>query len=168
MIVDSEILHLSVPARFFAYARAYRSAAAALCHHMATDRESRGWPNASVVLMLAAHAVELFLKGAIYFRDPTADIEHHRIDALVEEYSKHYPEPSFAWDIPFGGEYPGFTEAEIQAIKKTAPVPSVLYRYPVDRGGKEWKIALGFDPITFLPVLDRMQDDFSGIESQLT
>lgn len=63
MIVDSEIRHLSVPARFFAYANAYRSAAVALYQQMATDRESCSWPNASVVLMLAAHAVELFLKG---------------------------------------------------------------------------------------------------------
>lgn len=168
MIVDSEIRHLPVPERHFAYACAYRNAADAFCKQVADDHELCIWPNAAVVLLLAAHAVELFLKGAIYLRDPATEIEHHCIDGLIEEYLKHYPEPSFAWDIPFKTEYLGFTESEIQAIKKKAPVPSILYRYPFDKGGKEWNTIIGFDPNAFLLILDRMKSDFSRIESQLT
>lgn len=168
MVVDSEIHHLSIPKRFFAYTHAYRSAAVALCQKMAADRNACNWPNASVVLMLSAHSVELFLKGAIYFRDPSADVEHHRIDDLLDEYSKRYPEPSFAWDAPFKVEYAGFTDAEIQMIKKTVPIPSILYRYPVNRGGKEWNTTIGFVPDTFLAVLDTMSEDFARIEALLT
>lgn len=168
MIVDSEIRHLSVPKRFAVYARAYRSAAAALCQQMVQDESAHNWPNSAVVLMLAAHAVELFLKGAIHYRDPNANVEHHRIDALAKEYTKRFPESLFAWDIPFKVEYLGLTETEIKAVERTTPAPSILYRYPVAQGKREWNGALGFVPSTFLPVLERMQHDFERIESQLT
>ena len=165
MIVDSEIRHLSVPARFFAYAWAYRNAAAALCLEM-VDREYRTWPNATVVLLLAAHAVELFLKGAILSRDPTADVWHHRIDALSREYAKRFPQASFSWDIPFKTDYLGMTEAQIEEAEKTTLVPSVLYRYPVSKGGEDWKTAIGFIPIEFVPILDGLKADFARLESR--
>lgn len=168
MLVDSEIRRLSVAKRFAAYARAYRSAAAALCQQMTQQESTLNWPNSAVVLMLAAHAVELFLKGAIYHRDPSADVEHHRIDDLAKEYAKRFPEPSFAWEIPFKVENLGLTEAEIKDADRATPAPSILYRYPVNKGGKDWDAALGFLPETFLPVLEQMRHDFERLESQLT
>ena len=118
MITASEIQHLSVPERFFEYAHAYRNAANALCVEMTTGGNSCTWPNGAVVLLLAAHATELFIKGAILFRKPGMDMEHHRIDELSDEYKKHYPESSFEWDIPFKTKYLGIAESEIEVLKK--------------------------------------------------
>lgn len=168
MIVDSEIHHLSVPSRFFSYAHAYRNAAYALCEKMALNNESCSWPNASVVLMLASHAVELFLKGAILVRDPAAILDHHRIDELSDEYSKLFPETSFLWQIPFKTEYVGMPEEEIDTLKKKTPIPSILYRYPVDKDGIAWKGLYGFIPPPFVTLLEHMENDFERIQSQLT
>jgi len=167
MIVDSELRHLSVPERFFAYAWAYRNAAAAQCLEMASDHEACTWPNATVVLLLAAHAVELFLKGAILHHDPTADVWHHRIDALSREYLRRFPNSAFSWSVPFKSEYLGMTEAEIQEAEKTMLVPSILYRYPVSKGGEEWKTAIGFVPIEFVRILDQLKDDFDRLKALL-
>ena len=168
MIVDSEIHHLSIPDRYFAYARAYRNAAQALCEKMTLNDGSCSWPNASVVLMLAAHAVELFLKGAILARDPVAILNHHQIDELGHEYSKLFPETSFLWQIPFKTEYVGIPEEEIDTLKKKTPIPSILYRYPVDKDGTAWKGLFGFMPLPFVTLLEHMENDFERIQSQLT
>lgn len=167
MVTDSEIIHLALPQRFFEYAQAYRNAASALCLTMTSEDASRTWPNATVVMLLAAHATELFIKGAILARDPNATIEHHRIDDLSVEYMKRFPEPSFEWDIPFKTEYPGMAEAEIEALKRTIPIPSILYRYPVAKGGKEWSGAFGFEPHSFFEVLEQVKHDFERIKAQI-
>ena len=167
MVTDSEILHLAVPQRFFEYAHAYRNAAYALCAKMTSEDASCTWPNAAVVLLLAAHATELFIKGAILCRDPAVTMEHHRIDDLSAEYRKLYPEPSFEWDIPFRTEYLGIAETEIEALKKATPVPSILYRYPVAKGGKEWNGAFGFEPHSFLELLEQVKRDFDRIKTQI-
>jgi len=167
MVTDSEILHLAVPQRFFEYAHAYRNAAYALCAKMTSEDVSNTWPNATVVLLLAAHATELFIKGAILCRAPAATMEHHRIDDLSAEYRKLYPEPFFEWDIPFRTEYLGIAETEIEALKKTTPVPSILYRYPVAKGCKEWNGVFGFEPHSFLKLLDQVKHDFDRIKTQI-
>jgi hypothetical protein len=168
MVVDSDIIDLSVSARFFAYARSYLNASKALCQQMETDEHACTWPNAAVVLMLSAHAVELALKGAIYHRSPSTNVETHQIEKLAAMYSQLFPEPSFAWDVPFKVDYSGLTEAEVGALRKQVSAPSILYRYPVNRSGKEWNGAFGFAPTMFLPVLEQIQNDFGRIEPQLT
>ncbi len=167
MVADSELAHLSVPERFFEYAKAYRNAASALCASMISDRLMCTWPNANVVMLLAAHATELFLKGAIFSRDPTALVEHHFLDDLNTEYKKRFLEPSFEWDIPFKTEWGNLTEAEILAIKKTIPVPSMLYRYPIAKGGKEWSGAFSFEPNLFASTLDQLGLDFQRIMARI-
>lgn len=167
MVTDSELAHLSVPERFFEYAKAYRNAASALCASMASEKTLCTWPNATVVMLLGAHATELFLKGAILSRVPTASIEHHRLDDLNVEYKKQFQEPLFEWDIPFNTEWGDLAEVEIQALKKTMPVPSMLYRYPVAKGGKEWNGAFGFEPNSFVVVLDQLAHDFERIMMQI-
>lgn len=166
MIVD-EMKTLSVPERFFAYAHAYREAADTMCRKMASDKTAYSWPNAAVVLMLAAHAVELFLKGAILFRKPNADVGHHDLDSLGIAYSQTYPEGEYSWDIPFKTEYLGICEQEIAALKKEQPVPSILYRYPINKAGNEWEGLYGFIPDTFGHLLERLGSDMSKIERLL-
>lgn len=167
MITDSEMSNLTVPQRFFEYAIAYRNAAEAMCSSMVEDRKLRTWPNANVVLLLAAHSIELFLKGAILSRDPLAKIEHHFLDALGTEYKRLFPESQFRWEIPFRAEWGDLSEAEIQAVRKTSPVPSMLYRFPVSKGGKEWNGAFGFEASSFVEVLDQVDRDFQRIMAHI-
>lgn len=70
MLTHSEIGNLTVPGQLFGYAYAYRTSSAVLCEKFESDdAASSTWPNATVLLMLAAHAVELFLKGALLKRN---------------------------------------------------------------------------------------------------
>ena len=73
---------------------------------MIDDPATFTWPHGSVVLMLGAHAVELFLKGALLKRDPGLDVWNHghNIETLKDEYRSHFPESVFEWDIPFASE----------------------------------------------------------------
>ncbi|WP_447599069.1 hypothetical protein [Nitrospira sp. Nam80] len=171
MITASELTGLSVPERLFEYAEAYRNASEVLCSKISSDPKAYGWPDAAVVLMLAAHSVELFLKGALLKRFPNdEDVGSygHRLEDLSTAYRMRFTESTFEWDIPFGGgEYPGSSEAEIAALRKKYPEPSILYRYPVEKGGNEWIGLYGFEPTLFLLLLKQVEIDFRRIRLQL-
>lgn len=170
MITDTDLQELSVPKKLFAYAEAYLCASRFLCEKMEADTSLSSWPNAAVVLMLAAHSVELFLKGAILSRNPNADVwaYGHNLDGLAANYQSHFLEPEFDWDIPFQNEFPeGFAEAEFKALTANMPPPSILYRYPVNKNGGEWRGIYGFEPVSFDVVLAEVQKAFENIKSRL-
>lgn len=163
MIGNWQIAHLSEPKRFVLYAHAYLNAAQLSCEQMAADATEGTWPNAAVVLMLAAHSVELFLKGAILCRDTQAEVGNHRIDQLTEKYDRLYPEPAFEFDVPFHTEYATFSEEEIQVLKKSEPVPSILFRYPVRKQGVEWQGIHAFEVDGFLRILSNLRSSYDRI-----
>ena len=162
-----EIATESVPARFFLYADAYLEASLAVCDRMVADESSRTWPSACVAMMLAAHSVELFLKGAVLTRDSSRVIQSHTITDLKAIYDELYPEPEFAWETPFRTEYLGVSEEEAAALAKKEPVPSVLYRYPVNKGGTEWVGVHGFTPDDFKLVLVAVKKDYTRLYDRL-
>lgn len=163
MISNWEIAHVSEPQRFVLYAHAYFNSAFMLCEQMAAHEVQRTWPNATVVLMLSAHSVELFLKGAILSRDNNAKVGDHRIDLLAEKYVKLYAEPGLEFDVPFRTNYPSISEEEIEALKKAEPVPSILFRYPVRKPGVEWAGVHAFDANSFMRILDNLRDSYERI-----
>ena len=61
MVTDAEIRGLPVAKKLFMFAQAYLVAARASCEKLASDPASSTWAGGSVVLMLCAHATELFL-----------------------------------------------------------------------------------------------------------
>jgi len=188
-ICYAEIQHLQEPEQLFAYADAYRSAAATICQQVTGTAARSTWPNAVVVLMLTAHAVELFLKAALLKRSPTASERYttHRIDILSAKYRLQFPGPSFEWDIPFSSsltveewikqmknEFPDLTEDETNEMReeliekqKGRPAPSILYRYPTDNSGTEWRGREGFEPHSFLFLLAQLENDFKRIMANL-
>jgi hypothetical protein len=188
-VTNANIQYLQEPEQMFAYADAYRSAAAAMCGQMTAEATHYTWPNAVVILMLAAHAVELFLKGALLKRNPAANVRQtHNIGVLSAKYRLQFPEPSFEWDIPFSfglpeAEWielmkelvPRATEVEAKGMREemrkrlsARPSPSVLYRYPTDNSGTAWSGDEGFEPHSFLTLLDHVEKDFKRIKSHLT
>lgn len=171
MITASELRDKPVAERLFAYADAYRNASFLVSSQIASDPKAFGWSDAAVALLLAAHAVELFLKAALLKRFPDVNIAdyRHRLDDLSEAYRDRFKEPNFDWDIPFtGGEYPDeVTQEEIILSRKSMPVPSIRYRYPVNRDGDEWRGLEGFEAMSFTQLLVRLKEDFHRIRSQL-
>ena len=163
MIGNWEIAHFSESRKFVLYAHAYLNSAVLSCEQMAAHDAQRTWPNATVILMLSTHSVELFLKGAILSRDNDAKVGNHRIDLLTEKYRALYVEPGFEFDVPFRTEYPSISEEEIQALKTTEPVPSILFRYPVRKPGVEWQGVLAFEAEGFLRILSNLQSAYERI-----
>jgi hypothetical protein len=163
MLGDWQIAHVSEPQRFVLYAKAYLQSSQALCREMVEKERYRSWPNAAVVLLLAAHSVELFLKGAILGRDPKANIAHHHISKLVQQYESLFKEPEFELEVPFRTEYLDISEEEIEALKKREPVPSVMFRYPVASPGVEWHGLHALEPLGFLEILDNLEKAYARI-----
>lgn len=184
LVTLSDMWHLPVPDQLFSYADAYKDSSATLAQKMWNDPKSFTWPHASVVLMLAAHSVELFLKGALLKRNPAFKVwDHgHNLDSLGAAYRSQFPEPIFEWDIPFASSVsleewvatmmrlnPTFSETELREEKsKYKPTPpSILYRYPVDRSGNDWQGLYGFEPVGFINLLSQLGADFDRIKSHL-
>lgn len=191
MLTLADMRSLKVHDQFVSYAHAYRSASAMLCRQMETDDTGYTWPHATVILMLAAHAVELFLKGALQKRTGMI-IETHDIQQLSEKYREAFQDAAFAWDIPFAIPlseteqiaqakelWPEIDQAAYKESIKAAPKPSVLYRYPKTfpskeekkkgvKGPQEWRGAYGFTtPTEFLTTLDQLGQDFNRLKLEL-
>lgn len=162
MIGNWEIRDLSEPKRYFAYAEAYLQASIDMCLRMTEHPAQQTWPNASVALMLAAHSVELFLKGAIVGTGHNSAWGHTIAD-LEDTYRAAYPDARFAFDCPFKTEYLGLTEAEADTFKKNKPQPSIQFRYPVRKPGVEWDGVHALDPSEFLAVLDELNESYSRL-----
>ena len=184
MLTYSDIVDLPVSEQLFGYANAYRSSAAVICakFESAEDVTFCTWFNGAVVLMLAAHAVELSLKGALLRRTGDKVWSYgHNIDQLAEKYRETFQgEPTFAWDIPFASTLtetewiaqmkqlnPDTTDAELKNLISGLPDPSILYRYPVSKHGKKWQGLYGFYPPEFNHILSRVECDFDRIRSHL-
>lgn len=154
--------------RFVELAESYRQAAMDFCHRMIEYREQQTWPNGCVVLLLAAHSVELFLKGAILSREPEASFPpNHRLDQLGEWYARLFPEPELQIDLPFQSDYSNIPEAEVDALRAAQPIPSILFRYPIQRDGTEWPGLQAFEAESFFEILDSLGSDFERVGGRL-
>lgn len=153
LVLDQSMRALSVPQQFFAFANSYRNCAEALCDRMIGRESEATWPDAAVVLMTAAHATELFLKGLILAKSPDADVNSHNINLLAREFRRLYPEQAKTWDVPFETEFLGIDEQDIETLIRKQTPPSIRYRYPVTREGTEWNGVSALRAQTFRPVL---------------
>lgn len=181
MITLADIHHLDPPEQLFSYAEAYRSASVVLCHRITGNETFCTWPNATVVLMLAAHAVELFLKGAL-LKKKVMISRTHDIQQLAEKYREKFPELMFDWNIPFANPrsekevianmkqlWPDIDEVKLKESMDLAPDPSILYRYPVNKAGKEWPGVYSFTtPTEFLSTLAQLERDFNRLRLELS
>jgi hypothetical protein len=149
LIGSWEISELSASVQLFAYAHAYLRSSAILASHVKRLRKDPRYPRASVVLFLAGHAVELFLKAAILARAPDEKLDHHRLEDLKDRFDALYPEPEFRWSMPFEAVPLGVTKDELRELRKRGEPRDQLYRYPLDRKGKKWVGLSGFEGTSF-------------------
>ncbi len=132
--------------QFAAYAIAYLDSAQRLCDLLARSHRKATYERGAVVLFLAAHAVELFLKGAIIRKSPDERFSHD-LEHLIRRYHALYPGKKFRLEIPFSTELPtGMTAEEKLRVKQLLAPPGELYRYPIDKAYKPWSGAYGVEP----------------------
>ncbi|WP_438864093.1 hypothetical protein [Neptunicella sp.] len=167
MIGNWEDFGRDEPTRYFEFATSYLKASEDVCKRMNALEEENSWSNASVTLMLAAHSVELFIKGALIIRG-YQDAWGHTIDDLYDKYKITFPEEYFHFDCPFVTEYVGFGSEEIAIKKKTKhPQASVVFRYPLNKPGLEWDAVHGFEANGFLSILSELGNNYNRLKESL-
>ena len=167
MIGSWDTENLSSPEHFADLAYAYLDCSILLCSEMSKKSFSATFSRGRVILFLSLHSVELFLKGAILKRSPSAALNTHALRDLQSTYNKLYTEDRFRWELPFKTEYLGFTAREVKAmLKKERPLDQ-MYRYPSDSKGNPWRGIIGFEAKDFLSKLENIKEDFGRLEKQI-
>ena len=115
----------------------YAEAAAVLARSLAKDEFTRQFRSTRVVLQVAHHAIELYLKGAIALKQGHLPRATHDLAELRAQYDCLFPGAEFDLDIPFElvAESPTL-ELFPNAPRGSAEVPlSLRYRYANARDG---------------------------------
>lgn len=162
MIGSWELQHIDKPKQFIAFAKAYLESSSLLCLHLESAISEQTYPKACVILFLAFHAVELFLKGAIINRLPDVKL-HHDIKTLKRTYDDLYQGKQFSWNIPFKMEYLGFEPDKIIDLENDIPFDQI-YRYPTSKKMANWKLIAGFDAALFRADIENIKVDFIKLE----
>ena len=161
-----ELEGIEEPAQLLGFAKAYLSASKILCQQIAKNRGAAKYADGCVVIFTAYHAVELFLKGMILKKDPSAKL-HHDVEKLAHHYHNLYPNENYYLRVPFGMEVLGddiATEEKLDKLKKELPIEQI-YRYPINKNGKTWLGAFAFEPISFMnSVILPLELDFQRLE----
>lgn len=163
MLTNVHLLSMPPPQQLETLAHAYLESAQNLCDALADDPKNATFEKGAVVLYLSAHAVELFLKGAILRKAPNETFAHD-LEHIYNRYRALFPGKRFAFtSMPFTYEYPGMSKKEIAEVKREKPYPSEMYRYPVSKTGEPWEAALGFEASSFSRSLSVLHEDFVRI-----
>lgn len=165
LLTFDSVASLPPSEQFCAFALAYLDSAERLCQTLARSHRKATYARGSVVLYLAAHSVELFLKGAILDQKPK---EHfgHNLKNLYDRYNKLYPAKKYRFKLPFDIGCDGLPKSEIIVAKSVSPPTDQLYRYPQDKDGKPWPGLFAFEANSFLEVLHSLRADFERILKQ--
>jgi HEPN domain-containing protein len=162
-LLYSEHLAAKPPAeQFAAYAFAYIDSAERLCRTLARSHRSATYERGTVVLFLAQHAIELFLKGAILRKSPV-EKPTHNLEALYARYRKLYPAKWFDFSLAFTTNYAGMSKSEIAASRKTQPPIDQLFRYPREKSGVPWPGLYAFEANSFNIELQQIRAAFERL-----
>ena len=178
MLVDSEVLSLSVPEQYFAFSEAYIDSACRLCTVLARSSNKATYARGSVVLYLSFHATELFLKGAILYKSPQNNIEStHNIEKLYNRYLKIYTKKKYKFKLLFKSNEPDFSgiepdlikqlKLEIKKLNKNNPSDQ-RYRYPQNTKGALWQGIQGFEASSFLLEIKQLREELNAISKQIS
>ncbi len=168
LLTSDQLRALQPAEQFTKLAEAFLDSAQHLCNDLVTRPEGATYERGSVVLYLAAHAVELFLKGAISRKAPKECFAHD-LEHIHKRYRALYPAKRFAMtEMPFRSEFPqGMSAAEIAKLKQGQPDPSELFRYPLNKSSEPWHGVHGFEAGSFSTVLATLRADFTRILAEL-
>lgn len=153
MINSWEIEELENPALFHDLAIGYIDGSISLTRDMLDKSFENSFSHSRVILSLAYHGAELFIKGAICGKTSDPKIMGcHDLKKLKKEYDRIYQSTEFELWLPFGYQYLGYDAKEIEEMVKDEPPQDQTLRYHTDRSGEVWKGLRSQDGITaFLP-----------------
>lgn len=173
MLVDYEVVNLSVPEQFSVFSNAYLDSAIRLCTVLARSTKKATYVRGSVVLYLAFHATELFLKGAILKSVPEENVgSTHNIGILNNRYKNLYQGKKYRFRLLFTSEEPDFSNIEPDKVKKYKIIIENMekdnphaqkFRYPQNKEGQPWSGPNGFEPSSFLRELKQLREQFNDI-----
>jgi hypothetical protein len=129
---------------------------------LARSHRQATYERGSVVLYLTAHAVELFLKGAILRKAPQERFDHD-LEHLHNRYRKLYPVKRYSFKMPFSTDYSSMSKSQIKAAKGLAAPIDQLYRYPRDKEGKPWPGLFAFEANSFIGILASLRGNFERL-----
>jgi hypothetical protein len=146
-------------------ALSYLQAAECVAQAMGEGRVEENYYQGQTVLLLAHHAVELFLKGFILKLDPYQKIKGHSLQNLMRVLKKL--DSSLAFDPPFKVEalvpYPDLV---VKADKDSESFHELL-RYPTNKEGLQWPGLRGFSMESCNRLLKQIRDDCSRVADVL-
>ncbi|MBI5591840.1 MAG: hypothetical protein HY881_15320 [Deltaproteobacteria bacterium] len=145
------------------------SSAIRLCTVLARSTKKATYVRGSVVLYLAFHATELFLKGAILKSVPEENVgTTHNIGTLNNRYKNLYPGKKYMFYLLFiTSEEPDFSNIEPDKVKEYKIIIEKFekdnphdqkYRYPQNKEGQPWSGPNGFEPSSFLRELKQLRE----------
>jgi len=162
-LLTTEHLQTLAPCdQYAAYASAYLESSKTLCADLVQLPQLAKYEKGNVVLYLASHAIELFLKGAIMRKAPEDKLGHD-LEHLYNRYKSLYPENRFHFDMGFTTNYGEMTKQQAAKAKKIVPPIDQLFRYPQDRGGKLWFGLYAFEANSFMVDLKELEDSFARL-----
>jgi hypothetical protein len=120
-----------------------------------------------VVLFLAFHAVELYLKACIKTAQPSANPGHHTLPKLAEQLNALVPNLNYR--VPFGSaEYVSPPTPELRdKIEASNKIAHQQLRYPADNNGNPWQGAFGFSAQLFQRTLEDIRTDLLRIRDHI-
>jgi hypothetical protein len=169
MVVESDLASLSIPLKFLSFSDAYLDSASRLCTVLKRSPKKSNYARGSVVLYLAFHAIELFLKSAILERNPNEKLGNHDIEVLSKRYKKLYPGMKYEFHPPFISrneiDLSDFFSPEIiEEVKSKQKIPwDQRHRYPRNLEGQPWRGAVGFEPGSFLIEIKKLKADIARL-----
>lgn len=164
LLTCAEIRSKPAALQFAAYALAYLDSAQRLCQVLAGSPRKATFERGFVVLYLMAHAVELFLKGAILRKAPRERFSSaHDLVPLRNRYNNLYPSKRFRFVVPFGTDYTRLSREQIKAVKGIQTPIDQLYRYPQDRTGESWPGLFSFEANSCLNDIATLRSDFERL-----
>jgi len=163
MFIRPEIKSTDVPDEFVRMGFAHLEGAERLNSDLVTAAWSGSYQHGQVVMWLAFHACELFLKGFCLMADASTQVTGHTLQKLRSELERRAGPVEF--DLPFGGEAPEEYEHLVRQYERTT---HERFRYPTNRDGLPWEGIVGFTPELFASTLQHMRTQAQHLHARLT
>ncbi|MEW6054292.1 MAG: hypothetical protein AB1552_10980 [Nitrospirota bacterium] len=167
MIGSWQIQHLDAPSLCLELGLAHLDASINLCKDMKAGALPDTFHHAKVIMSLAYHGVELFLKFGIGRRNGGICPKGHSLRPLQTKYESLNPDPNLHFVIPFIPAYLGFSAADIeQKIQDEQPFDQHL-RYHLNLKGQSWPDIHGFDVETYVSEVTSLCDTLRAISKKI-
>lgn len=167
MIGSWQIQHLDTPSLCLELGLAHLDASINLCKDMEAGALPGTFHHAKVIMSLAYHGIELFLKYGIGRRNDGECPGGHSLRRLQAKYESLNPDPDLHFVVPFIPAYLGFSADDVkQKIQAEQPLDQHL-RYHLDLKGQPWPDIHGFDVETYVSEVTALRDTLRAISKKI-